>query len=318
MKYLSVAENHTLPALGLGTWKSNKGEVAAAVSEAITIGYRHIDCAPIYMNEQEVGTALSNALQSGQLKREELWITSKLWNNAHAKKHVRPALEKTLRELQLDYLDLFLIHWPVHFQANVMFPRCPEEFIAPAAIPIGETWQAMETLVEKGLCRYIGVCNFNLGRLQDLKRQASIQPLMNQIELHPYLQQIEMLEYCRESGTLLTAYSPLGSGDRPAGMKKADEPSLLGHATVIEIAGRKGYSPGQVLIAWALARGTVVIPKSVNPGRLRENFAAADLSLDPSDIMAINALEAGYRYVDGSFFASPGSPYTAAALWGKE
>jgi alcohol dehydrogenase (NADP+) len=316
MKYFPIADNHTIPALGLGTWKSNKGEVGTAVSEAIKIGYRHIDCAPIYMNEQEVGTALGDTLQSGQVKREELWITSKLWNNAHAKKHVRPALEKTLRELQLDYLDLFLIHWPVHFQANVMFPRRPEEYIAPAAIPIGETWQAMESLVEKGLCRYIGVCNFNLGRLQELKRQASIQPLMNQIELHPYLQQVEMLEYCKASGTLLTAYSPLGSGDRPAGMKKADEPSLLAHPTIIEIAAKNSCSPGQVLLAWALARGTVVIPKSVNPGRLRENLAAADLSLGPGDIQAINALEAGYRYVDGSFFTSPGSPYTTQDLWG--
>ena len=318
MKYLSAAEGQKIPALGLGTWKSNKGEVATAVSEAVKIGYRHIDCAPIYMNEQEVGTALGGALQSGQVKRQDLWITSKLWNNAHAKKHVRPALEKTLRELQLDYLDLFLIHWPVHFQANVMFPKRPEEFIAPAAVPIGETWQAMEALVEKGLCRFIGVCNFNLGRLQELKGQASIQPLMNQIELHPYLQQPEMLEYCKASGTLLTAYSPLGSGDRPAGMKKADEPSLLNHPTILEIAGKRDVTPGQVLLAWALARRTAVIPKSVNPGRLRENFAAADLSLDPMDIMAINSLEAGYRYVDGSFFASPGSPYTVADLWCKK
>jgi alcohol dehydrogenase (NADP+) len=317
MKYVSVAEGHRIPALGLGTWKSNKGDVASAVSEAIKIGYRHIDCAPIYMNEQEVGTALCTALKSGQVQREELWITSKLWNNAHAKKHVRPALEKTLRDLQLDYLDLFLIHWPVHFQANVMFPRKPEEFVAPEAIPITETWQAMETLVEKGLCRFIGVCNFNLGRLQELKTQVNTQPLINQIELHPYLQQVEMLEYCRENRTLLTAYSPLGSGDRPAGMKKADEPSLLGHPTIVEIAAKQNITPGQVLLAWALARGTVVIPKSVNPGRLRENFAAADLSLDPMDIMAINSLEAGYRYVDGSFFASPGSPYTVEDLWGK-
>lgn len=316
MKYLPVAENHRIPALGLGTWKSNKGEVATAVAEAIKIGYRHIDCAPIYMNELEVGEALKAALQSGAVKREELWITSKLWNNAHAKKHVRPALEKSLKELRVDYLDLFLIHWPVHFQANVMFPRSPGEFIAADSIPIGETWQAMEKLVEKGLCRFIGVCNFNLGRLQDLRRQASIQPLMNQIELHPYLQQVEMLKHCQASGTLLTAYAPLGSGDRPAGMKKADEPSLLNHPTILEIAGKTGITPGQVLLAWALARGTIVIPKSVNSGRLRENFAAADLSLDTDDIQAINGLEAGYRYVDGSFFASSGSPYTVADLWG--
>ncbi len=316
MKYFPVAKGQIIPALGLGTWKSNKGEVGAAVSEALNIGYRHIDCAPIYINEEEVGTAVNAALRSGQVKREDLWITSKLWNNAHTKKHVRPALEKTLRDLQLDYLDLFLIHWPVHFQANVMFPRRPEEYLAPDSIPIGETWQAMERLVEKGLCRYIGVCNFHLGRLQELKKQASIQPLMNQIELHPYLQQPEMLAFCQANGTLLTAYSPLGSGDRPAGMKKAGEPSLLTHPTVIDIAARRGVKPGQILLAWALARETVVIPKSVNPGRLLENFQAADLGLDSSEISAIKALEKGYRFVDGSFFLNAGSPYTAADLWG--
>ena len=316
MKYLPVAEGHKIPALGLGTWKSNKGEVAAAVSEAIKIGYRHIDCAPIYMNEQEVGSALGAALTSGQVKREELWITSKLWNNAHAKKHVRPALEKTLRDLQLDYLDLFLIHWPVHFQPNVLFPKCPEEFLASDAIPLGETWQAMESLVEKGLCRSIGVCNFHLGRLRELKKEASIQPLLNQIESHPYLQQVEMLEYCKANGTLFTAYSPLGSGDRPAGMKKSDEPSLLQHPTVVAVAQKNSLTPGQVLLAWALARGTIVIPKSINPGRLRENFEAADTLLDPADLAAINGLEAGYRYVDGTFFTSSGSPYTTADLWG--
>jgi alcohol dehydrogenase (NADP+) len=316
MKYLPVAEGHKIPALGLGTWKSNKGEVAAAVSEAIKIGYRHIDCAPIYMNEQEVGSALGTALTSGQVKREELWITSKLWNNAHAKKQVRPALEKTLRDLRIDYLDLFLIHWPVHFQPNVMFPRCPEEFLAPDAIPLGETWQAMESLVEKGLCRYIGVCNFHLGRLQQLKKEASIQPLLNQIESHPYLQQVEMLKYCKTNGTLFTAYSPLGSGDRPVGMKKSDEPSLLQHPTVVAIAEKNSLTPGQVLLAWALARGTIVIPKSINPGRLRENFQAADLILAPVDLAAITALESGYRYVDGTFFTSSGSPYTVTDLWG--
>ncbi len=316
MKYLSVAQGQTIPALGLGTWKANKGEVAAAVGEAIKIGYRHIDCAPIYMNEQEVGTALNTALKAGQVKREELWITSKLWNNAHAEKHVRPALEKTLRELQLDYLDLFLIHWPVHFQPNVLFPRRPEEFLASTAIPVGETWQAMEKLVEKGLCRYIGVCNFHLARLQELKAQAGIQPLLNQIELHPYLQQTEMLDYCRANDVLLTAFSPLGSGDRPVALKKADEPSLLTHPVIVEIAAKHRISAGQVLLAWALARGTVAIPKSVRPERLRENLAAADLSLDAADLQAIQGLERGYRFVDGAFFQSPGSPYTMADLWG--
>jgi alcohol dehydrogenase (NADP+) len=268
------------------------------------------------MNEQEVGSALDNALKEKRVKREELWVTSKLWNNAHAKKHVRPALEKSLRDLCLDYLDLFLIHWPVHFRPGVLFPRTPEEYLPWEAIALGETWQAMETLVEKGLCRHIGVCNFHQERLRELQELSAIPPAVNQIELHPYLQQREMIDFCREKAILLTAYSPLGSTDRPAGMKKADEPPLLTHPLIVTIAQNHGISPAQTLLAWALARGTMVIPKSVHPGRLRENLAAPELTLTEADVAAITSLESGYRFVDGAFFTSSGSPYTLTHLWG--
>jgi alcohol dehydrogenase (NADP+) len=318
MKYLSITDKVTIPALGLGTWKSSNGEVSRAVSKAIEIGYRHIDCASIYQNQKEIGTAITGALDAGQLKREELWITSKLWNNAHAKKHVQPALERTLKDLQLDYLDLFLIHWPVNFQPNIVFPKRAEEFVSPDDIPIIETWQAMEKMVQKGLCRFIGVCNFNLPRLIDLKRQAKIQPVMNQIELHPYLQQTKMLEYCKEHDVLLTAYSPLGSADRPAALKKENEPSLLGHPVILGIAEKRNITPGQVLLVWGLSRGTVVIPKSVNPERLQENFLAAHLELEPQDLLAIDTLEQAYRFVDGAFFETPGSPYSVTGLWEDE
>jgi alcohol dehydrogenase (NADP+) len=315
MKYISIDDNNTIPALGLGTWKSSKGEVGQAVAAALEIGYRHIDCASIYQNEREIGAAIVTGLEAGHVNRDDLWVTSKLWNNAHAKKHVRPALERTLKDLQLDYLDLYLIHWPVHFQPNIVFPRRPEEFLAPDAIPIMETWREMERMVKKGLCRFIGVCNFNLTRLIDLKRQAKIQPIMNQIELHPYLQQSKMIEYCKENGVLLTAYAPLGSGDRPAALKKENEPSLLTHLVIEKIALEQGITPGQVLLTWGLSRGTVVIPKSINPKRLKENFDAAGLTLDPPELQAIDALELGYRFVDGSFFQSSGSPYSVANFW---
>ncbi len=317
MKFFPITESVTIPALGLGTWKAANGVVAQAVSRALTIGYRHIDCASIYQNQKEIGTVIAGSLASGQLKREDLWITSKLWNNAHAKKHVQPALERTLKDLQLDYLDLFLIHWPVNFQPNIVFPKRSEEFLTADAIPIVETWQAMEKMVKKGLCRFIGVCNFNLARLIDLKRQANIQPVMNQIELHPYLQQSRMLEYCNEQKVRLTAYSPLGSRDRPAALKKDNEPSLLNHPVILEIAEKHRITPGQVLLAWGLSRGTVVIPKSVDPGRLQENFHAADLELEESDLLAIRSLEQGYRFVDGAFFQTPGSPYSVNDLWGQ-
>jgi alcohol dehydrogenase (NADP+) len=315
MKYLSITDKVSIPALGLGTWKSSNGEVSQAVSKALEIGYRHIDCASIYQNQKEIGTALASTLSAGQIKREDLWITSKLWNNAHGKKHVQPALERTLKDLQLDYLDLFLIHWPINFQPNIVFPKQPEEFLPPDAIPIIDTWQAMEKMVKKGLCRFIGVCNFNLSLLTDLKNQAHIQPVMNQIELHPYLQQVNMLKYCREHNVLLTAYSPLGSGDRPAALKKDNEPSLLKHPAVLEIAEKRNITPGQLLIAWGLARGTAVIPKSVNPARLQENFLAADIEPEADDMEALNALEQGYHFVDGAFFQTPGSPYASVDFW---
>lgn len=316
MEYLTVAKKYSIPALGLGTWKSKSGEAADAVTKALEIGYRHIDCAPIYKNEREIGPALTSAFRRGIAKREDLWITSKLWNNAHAPKHVRPALERTLKDLQLDYLDLFLIHWPVSFRQDIEFPRRPDEFLRPGEIPVSDTWGAMEKMVKKGLCRCIGVCNFNLQRLQDLKKQASISPAVNQIELHPYLQQQELLDYCHSSDILPIAYSPLGSPDRPEALKKQDEPSLLQHSTVTELSRKIGASPAQVLLAWGLSRQTAVIPKSVNPQRLLENFQTQDLVLAQDDLLFLKKLECGYRYVDGGFFCGPHSPYSLSTLWG--
>lgn len=304
-----------VPALGLGTWKSAPGEVTAAVEEAITVGYRHIDCAPVYGNEPEVGVAVAKALAAGTVSRQDLWLTSKLWNNAHAPESVQPALEKTLLDLQVDYLDLYLIHWPVLFRSDVMFARRGDEYLPLERIPIIDTWQALEACVAKGLTRYIGVCNFSIKKLDDLYRKAIIRPVNNQIELHPYLQQQEMVEYCRKNKVLLTAYAPLGSGDRPKGMKKSDEPSLLDNPVIQRVAARYKASPGQVLLSWGLARNTVVIPKSVHPQRIRENLAATGLILDAGDLEEIDTLDRGYRFVDGSFFQTPDSPYTLKELW---
>lgn len=317
MKYYSIGASAQIPALGLGTWKSHKGEVGKAVGEALQIGYRHIDCAPIYMNEKEVGEALADALSGNVVKREDLWVTSKLWNNAHQKKHVQPALEKTLRDLRIDYLDLFLIHWPVHIKPGIMHAKNPADYLRPEDIPIEETWQAMEKLVSKGLCRFIGVCNFNTQRLQEILDIARIPPAMNQIELHPYLQQPGMLEFCENHTIRVTAYSPLGSGDRPAALKSPDEPTLLNHADIQAVAEKHDCSPAQVLLAWGLARNTVVIPKSTNPQRLSENLAAADLQLDDDDLAVIGKLDLGYRYVNGAFFQTPGSPYASQSFWAE-
>ncbi len=309
MKTYTLAKTAQIPALGLGTWKSSKGQVAAAVREALRIGYRHIDCAAIYGNEAEVGQALEGCA------RADLWLTSKLWNDAHNPEAVRPALEKTLRDLRQDYLDLYLIHWPIHFKKGIAFARGPEEMLPPEAIALSATWQALEECVRTGLTRHIGVSNFTVAKLRPLLEQADIAPVMNQIELHPYLQQEEMLAFCRDKGLLLTAYSPLGSQDRPKVMKKSDEPILLDNEVIVETARKHRASAAQILIAWALARGTVVIPKSVRPERLRENFKAQELRLDREDMERIAGLERGWRYVAGDDFCSAGSPYTLSWLW---
>ncbi len=315
MKQYTLPGAHHIPALGLGTWKSARGAVYTAVKEALSVGYRHIDCAPAYQNEPEVGKAVAESIASGAVSRHDLWLTSKLWNNAHGAEQVQPALEQTLEDLQTSYLDLYLIHWPVLFKPGVMFAQRGEEYIALDSLPIIETWKALEDCVAKGLVRNIGVCNFSIKKLDALCQQATIRPAMNQIELHPYLQQRPMLDYCQQNAIQLTAYSPLGSGDRPAGMKKSDEPTLLDNPVIGRVAAKHGASPGQVLLAWGIGRDTVVIPKSVNPERLRQNLAAADLVLDTQDMADIAALDRGYRFVDGSFFTGPGSPYTLKDLW---
>ncbi|WP_051305886.1 aldo/keto reductase [Desulfogranum mediterraneum] len=318
MKSYSLSENSSIPALGLGTWKSAQGEVCQAVRTALELGYRHIDCAPAYENEAEIGRALEEGLGAGLCTREELWVTSKLWNNAHGADRVGAALKATLNDLRLDYLDLYLIHWPVVFSRGVFFPRRGEDLIALSVTPIRETWAALEACRQQGLVRHIGVCNFSIKKLEELAQTAVTAPAVNQIELHPLLQQPGMLRYCRAKGIVLTAYSPLGSGDRPAGLKKPEEPSLLGHPVIGEIARKHQASPAQVLLSWGMARETVVIPKSVNPQRLKENLAAAELLLDQDDLARIGVLDQHHRLVDGSFWQAPGSPYTLANLWDEE
>jgi len=314
MQSLTFNNNEKMPILGLGTWKSEPGEVGKAVQEAIRIGYRHIDCAAIYGNEAEIGKALEEIMQAGLVKRDELWITSKLWNNAHARAEVPIALKKTLADLRLDYLDLYLIHWPVATRPDVVFPKKADDFFSLEEMPLHETWAGMEDCVESGLIKHIGVSNCSIKKIEELS-SAKIRPEVNQIELHPYLQQEEMLSYCNVNNIYLTAYSPLGSGDRPDGMKAANEPSLIENPVVGKIAQAHGCSAAQVLLRWAIERGTSVIPKSTNPDRLAENLETANLKLDNQEMAELAKLEIGFRYVNGEFWTMQGSPYTLTELW---
>ncbi|MEJ2523588.1 MAG: aldo/keto reductase [Gammaproteobacteria bacterium] len=316
MQTLELSGGYRMPALGLGTWKADPGVVGEAVREAVRIGYRHFDCAPVYGNEREVGLALSAAIAAGEVRREELWITSKLWNDCHGRDNVLPALGRTLNDLKLDYLDLFLVHWPLPQRPGVSFPAEPRDFLDPAEAPLADTWAGMEDAVGKGMVRCIGVSNFSRRRLEDLGDQARVSPAVLQVELHPYLAQAELVDYCRSRGIGVTAYSPLGSKDRPERLQHEDEPVLLEDTVIRSVARRHSATPAQVLVAWALARGTSVIPKSSSPVRLKENFAAAGLRLDERDMQDIAALDRGYRYVDGAFWCFEGSPHTLESLWG--
>ena len=280
METLSFRNGDEMPILGLGTWKSAPGDVYDAVKIALHAGYRHIDCALIYGNEAEVGRALSESFESGVVDRDDVWITSKLWNDAHAPDDVRPALEQTLSDLQLDTIDLYLMHWPVVHKPGVQMPDSADGLIALDDLPVAKTWAAMEDLVDDGLARHIGVSNFSIPKLRSLLADAErYAPEVNQIELHPYLQQTEMLSFAHANDVHLTAYSPLGSMDRPDAMKSDDEPILLDDEAIASIANKHDATPAQVLISWAIHRGTAVIPKSVSKDHIRENLAAAEVEL---------------------------------------
>lgn len=316
MKTLQFKNGDEIPVLGLGTWKSEPGVVKKAVYTAIKKGYRHIDCAPIYGNEKEVGQALQQAIEEGVVKREDLWITSKLWNDSHKEEGVIPALQKTLKDLQIDYLDLYLIHWPVAFKSGVSFPEDPDDFLSLDQVSLSETWNGMQKAVENKLTRHIGVSNFNSKKVQELIDNSDVAPEMNQVEMHPLLPQKELVDFCKTNNIHLTAYSPLGSGDRSEKMKQDNEPTLLENEVIKEIAEKHTVSPAQILIAWQLHRGIVVIPKSTNSERIQENLDAVSIKLENEDMEKINGIDSTFRFIDGSFWETGGEEYSQEALWG--
>jgi len=301
-----------MPMLGLGTWKIDRSHCADVVVAAAKAGYRHFDCACDYGNEQEVGQGIGRIINEGIATREELWITSKLWNTYHAKERVRPACEKTLSDLGLDYVDLYLIHFPIALKFVPFEERYPPEwFHDPKAsspglvtepVPIRETWEAMESLVEAGLAKNIGICNFGVSLIRDMLTYAKIRPSVLQVELHPKLTQEKLLRYCGQEEIAVTAFSPFGpSSYYQLGMADESE-SLIDHVVVREIAMEAGQTPGQVLLRWAVQRGTIVIPKASSEQHLLENAAIFDFDLTKDQMIRLSALNENRRFNDPGHF----------------
>jgi alcohol dehydrogenase (NADP+) len=315
MKYLTFKNSDKMPVLGLGTWKSAKGEVYEVVRKAIEIGYRHFDCASFYGNEAEIGNAISDAINQGEVKREDLWITSKLWNNRHRKDEIQPAIEATLKDLTLDYLDLYLIHWPVVLQYDVSYAQKGSDLISLSDVSSTQTWQGLIDLKEKELTKHIGVSNFSIKKTNRITEETGVMPEVIQLELHPFLQQKDLLNFANERSIFLTGYCPLGSADRPAIRILEDEPKLFQQPIILDIAQEKNIAPAQVMLAWAVNRGTSVIPKSVNPERLKQNLEAADIELSAQEMAQMSSLDLHYRYIKGDFWCLEGSDYTLENLW---
>eukprot|EP00727_Mastigamoeba_balamuthi_P007402 m51a1_g3282 putative alcohol dehydrogenase (323) ;mRNA; r:257606-258683 len=316
-----LASGDYIPALGLGTWKSSPGVVGAAVKFALeTAGYRSIDCAAVYKNEAEVGEALLRVFNApgSIVRREDVFVTSKLWNDSHSARDVRAACLRSLEALGLEYLDLYLMHWPYALKKGHQTPIEPYDMLS---VPVAETWHAMEALVDEGLVRNIGVANFSVRNLSALLLEASVPVAVNQVELHPYLPQRELVDFCYTHGVHVTGYSSLGSGDRPH--KRPGDVELLDDPTVSGIARMRGVTPAQVLLRWGIQRGTSVLAKSVQCERIRENVAAlAGPALSEQDMKTLNSLAESrggtLRYVEHSGCISPDNipPGHLEFLWG--
>ena len=264
-----------MPAVGFGTLIPDPLATGRATRAALEAGFRHFDCSERYRNEQAVGDAMQEVFKTGAVQRQDVFVTTKLWNNNHRPERVKPAFEASSRRLQLDHVDCYLIHTPFAFQpGDEQEPKDERgQVIYDSGVTLVETWQAMESLVDEGRCRAIGLSNVNLEKLREIVDVARIKPGIVEVESHPYLPEWELLEYCQQHGIVLLAFAALGH---------AMEPRLLDDPVIVAIARRVGKTPAQVVLAWAIQRGTAFLTTSVTPSRIRENV---ELSTLPEDAL---------------------------------
>ncbi len=301
-----------IPAVGLGTFGSDRftaAQIAEAVLGAAAIGYRHFDCAAVYGNEKEIGVSLQNIMSSG-IRREELWITSKLWNDKHAEEDVIPACRQTLKDLQLDYLDLYLIHWPF---PNHHAPGVDVDSRDPHAVPYihenyMKTWRQMEKLVEMGLVRHIGTSNMTVPKLKLLLRDAKIKPAANEMELHPHFQQAEFFKFCIENQIMPIGFAPIGSPTRPDRDKTPEDTVDIEDPVIVKIAQRLNVHPAVVCVKWAVQRGQIPIPFSIYPNQYWSNLKAATSEpLTDEEMQEIAAIDKNNRLIKGQVFLWEGA-----------
>jgi len=296
-----------MPAIGLGTFGSDHvtaGEVAAAVEGAAEVGYRHFDCASVYGNEHEIGYALEQVVRK-HIPREQLWITSKLWNDKHGEDDVIASCRKSLTDLRLSYLDLYLVHWPF---PNFHPPGCDVTSRSKEAKPyihaqFMRTWRKMEELVERGLVRHIGTSNMTVPKLKLLLRDARIKPAVNEMELHPHFQQSQLFDFVRANGMVPVGYCPVGSPGRPERDRTPEDTVPTQDSVILKIANRLGVHPAVVCIKWAVQRGQIPIPFSTNRGHYLSNLeGVVSEPLTENEMREISAIDRNCRLIKGQVF----------------
>jgi len=316
LPYRTLYTGAKLPAVGIGTFGSDRftgKDIADAVRGAISVGYRHIDCAAVYGNEHQIGKVFRQVLESGLVKREELWVTSKLWNDKHAEEDVIPACQKSLHDLQLDYLDLYLIHWPF---PNHHDPGVDVDARDPYAVPyihenFMKTWRQMEKLVDMGLVKHIGTSNVSQAKLELLLRDARIKPAANEMELHPHFQQPELYQYCIDNEILPIGFSPIGSPTRPDRDTTPEDTVDIEDPVIVKAAERLNVHPAVVCVKWAVQRGQVPIPFSIHRDQYMSNLKAAVVDpLTDKEMAAITQIDKNCRLIKGQVFLWEG-----AASW---